>query len=89
MTIGNRGARRRKQIFTDRMLRAFIETADSFEGKRLLLTEIEACVDARLKTLEPSWSLRGLWQLLVKKVAVHRIDGMLRRLQAGLVERYS
>jgi len=49
------------------LLRAFIETADSFEGKRLLLTEIEACVDARLKTLEPSWSLRGLWQLLVKR----------------------
>jgi hypothetical protein len=89
MTIGNRGARKRKQVFTDRMLRAFIETAESFEQKRLLLAEIDACVDARLKTLEPSWSLRGLWQLLVKKIAVHRIDAMLGRLRGGLVERHA
>jgi hypothetical protein len=71
------------------MLRAFIETAESFEQKRLLLAEIDACVDARLKTLEPSWSLRGLWQLLVKKIAVHRIDAMLGRLRGGLVERHA
>jgi hypothetical protein len=85
MTIGNRGARVRKQKFTDRMLRAFLETVDSLDEKRVLLNEIEACVDARLNTLEPSWSPRGLWRLLVKKIAIHRVDAMLRRLEVDLV----
>jgi O-antigen/teichoic acid export membrane protein len=89
MTIGHHAARKRKQIFIDRMLQAFIGMDESFEEKRLLLKEIEACAEARLKTLTPSWSPRGLWQLLVKRIAAHHIDASLRRLEAALVERHS
>jgi O-antigen/teichoic acid export membrane protein len=82
LAIGNRGARRRKQMFTDQVLRAFIETVGTPEAKQQFINEIEACVQGRLGALDPSWSLRGLWQAFIKTIAVRRIDAILVRLRA-------
>jgi O-antigen/teichoic acid export membrane protein len=78
--IGQHGARIRKEIFTDGILRAALETVESAEDRLQFLAEIEACARAHLRTLEPSWSLPGLWHILVRHLAARRID----RLIAGL-----
>jgi hypothetical protein len=69
-------------MFTDQVLRAFIETVGTPEAKQQFINEIEACVQGRLGALDPSWSLRGLWQAFIKTIAVRRIDAILVRLRA-------
>jgi hypothetical protein len=78
--IGDPRARTRKELFTDRILRAVIETVESIEEKQQLLDEIEACACAHLNALEHSWSVPGLWHLFIIRFASRRID----RLLAGL-----
>jgi len=86
VAIGNYSARKRQQMFTDLALQALVETVDSLEGKKRLLDEIEACAQARLNMLDASWSPRGLWHVLVKRIAARRIDAMLLRMNAQSAE---
>jgi len=82
--IGHPGARLRKQMFTESVLRAFIETTGPFEDKQRLLDEIQAFTRLHLKGLDLSWSPRGLWHVLLRRVASRRIDAILGRLKAEL-----
>ncbi|WP_154071099.1 hypothetical protein [Bradyrhizobium lablabi] len=81
-TIGHPGALLRRQMFTHGVLRTFIETIKPLEEKQRSLDEIEACARAHLKRLAASWSLRGLWYVLIKYIASRRIDTMVGRLKA-------
>jgi len=83
-TIGRPGALLRRQMFAHGVLRAFIETIGPFEEKQRMLDEIHACAREHLKTLDLSWSPRGLWCVLLKQIASRRIDAMLGRLKAEL-----
>jgi O-antigen/teichoic acid export membrane protein len=83
-TIGRRGALLRRQMFAHGVLRAFIETIGPFEEKQRVLDEIHSCAREHLKTLDRSWSPRGLWCVLLKQIASRRIDVMLGRLKAEL-----
>jgi hypothetical protein len=49
-----------------------------------MLDEIQACAREHLKTLDLSWSPRGLWCVLLKQIASRRIDAMFGRLKAEL-----
>jgi O-antigen/teichoic acid export membrane protein len=83
-TIGRPGALLRRQMFAHGVLRAFILTIGPFEEKQRMLDEIHACAREHLKTLDLSWSPRGLWCVLLKQIASRRIDAMLGRLKAEL-----
>jgi hypothetical protein len=80
-TICNRKARVRQQLFAESVARVFIETIGPFEEKQWLLDEIHACVRAHLKSLDLSLSPRGLWHVLLRRVATRRIDRILARLR--------
>jgi hypothetical protein len=79
-TFRNPKARLRQQLFFRNVLRTFIETIGPFEEKQRLLDEIHACARAHLKSVDLSLSPRGLWNVLLRRVASRRID----RLLAGL-----
>ena len=83
-TIGNPHARFRMEIFTEGILLAFVETIGPSDEKQSLLDEIGACARAHLKRLDWSWSLRGLWYVVLRPIASRRIDAMLSRLRAEL-----
>ena len=86
--IGNPTARLRRQMFTESVLRAFIETVGSFEEKQRALDEIRVCAYLHLsKVLEQSWLLRGLGRRLLTQLVVPRMDSMLDRLNAELNSR--
>jgi O-antigen/teichoic acid export membrane protein len=83
-TIGKPGACLRQQMFAESVLRVFIETIGPFEEKQWLLDEIEACARAHLKSLDLSLSPRGLWHVLLRRVASRRTDRLLARLRTDL-----
>ena len=84
-TIGKPGARLRQQMFAERVLRVFIETIGPFEEKKRLLDEIHARVRAHLMTsLDTSLSPRGLWLVLVRRIASRRIERLLTKLRTDV-----
>jgi len=86
--IGNPIARLRRQIFTESVLRAFIEIVGPFEQKQRALDEIRVCAHLHLsKVFEQSWLLRGLSHWLLTPFVVRRMDSMLDRLHAELNSR--
>jgi O-antigen/teichoic acid export membrane protein len=83
-TMCRPGALVRRQMFTYGVLQAFIETINPIEEKQRALDEIEACARAHLRRLALSWSLRGLWYVLLKHIAARRVNAILLRLKAQL-----
>lgn len=73
--------RHRQQKFTFAILLAYLQTVGSRKDKQSLLDEIQACTRVHLQTLNLSWSLRGLWYLLLRQIASRRIDHLLLRLR--------
>jgi O-antigen/teichoic acid export membrane protein len=77
--------RLRQQMFAERVLRVFIETIGPFEEKKRLLDEIHARARAHLMTsLNTSLSPRGLWLVLVRRIASRRIDRFLTKLRTDV-----
>jgi O-antigen/teichoic acid export membrane protein len=85
-SIGHPAARGRQQTFTDGVVRAFLETVESSKERQCLLDEIQACVRVHLRTLDLSWSPRGLWHVLLSQVASRRIDKLMAGLRESCVE---
>jgi O-antigen/teichoic acid export membrane protein len=82
--FGHPGARLRKEMFVENVLRVFVETIGPFEDKQRLLDEIQACARAHLKRLDHSWSARGLWRFLLKQIASRRVEAILGKVKAEL-----
>jgi hypothetical protein len=82
--IGKPRALLRKQVFTENALRYFIQSIREPEEKRRLLEEVQSCAQHHLSGLESSWSPRGLWRILVRKIAARRIDIVLNHLRAEM-----
>ena len=80
-SISNSIVRLRKQLFAECLVRAFIETIDTVEEKLRLLDEIKACTWLHFEALNLSWTPRGLWHLVLRTVATHRIDKLLADLR--------
>ena len=80
-TIGNPGACLLQQVFAENVVRTCIEMIGPFEEKQWLLDEIHACARAHLKSVDLSLSPRGLWHVLLRRVASRRIDRLLARLR--------
>ncbi|HVS40202.1 MAG TPA: hypothetical protein VMS17_31885 [Gemmataceae bacterium] len=80
--FGRPGAGRRRQELAQRVLRAFLEQIGAAD-RQSVLDEIAACVRVHLNGLRASWSPRGMWRLLLRRMAARRIDGILRRLKQG------
>jgi O-antigen/teichoic acid export membrane protein len=80
-TLGNPRARLRKQIFTENLLRAFVETIGPPKEKQLLLDEIDLCAQAHVRQIGRSLSPRGLWRVVLRQVASRRIDKFLEKLR--------
>jgi hypothetical protein len=55
------------------------------EYKHYLLSEIQACVQIHLRGLRSSWSPRGLWHLVLRRIASRRIKGILNRIRSDEV----
>jgi tRNA A-37 threonylcarbamoyl transferase component Bud32 len=83
-TFGNPGARRRQEDLIERVLRAFQENIGPGAETHGLLDEIEACVQVHLNGLPASWSMRGLWHVVLRRIASRRIAEILGRLRTGL-----
>ena len=77
--FGHPGVRRRRQELAERVLRAFVENVGAGADRRGLLDEIEACVWVHLNGLRASWSVRGMWHVLLRRMSSRRIDGILQR----------
>lgn len=80
-TLGNPRARLRKQIFTENLLRAFVETIGPPKEKQSLLDEIDLCAQAHVRQIGRSLSPRGLWHVVLRQVASRRIDKFLEKLR--------
>jgi serine/threonine-protein kinase RIO1 len=70
----------RKREFAESVLRAFLDTIDSFQERLRFLEEIGAYAQAELNKFDLSWSMRGLYHAFQKRIASRRIA----RLLAGL-----
>jgi O-antigen/teichoic acid export membrane protein len=84
--VFNRAARVRQELFTYSVLQSFVESLGTLDEQCELLDEIQACAHVHLRALDVSWSCRGLWRILLRRVAARRIDGFLAnfRRDAGL-----
>lgn len=80
-TLGNPRARLRQQIFTENLLRAFVETIGPSKEKQSLLDEIELCAQAHVRQIGRSLSPRGLWHVVLRQVAFRRIDKFIEKLR--------
>jgi len=81
-TFGNPRARLRKQIFTENLLRTFVETIGPPKEKQSLLDEIDLCARAHVRQIGQSLSPRGLWHMVLRQVAFRRIDKFLEKLRS-------
>ncbi len=80
-TLANPAARRRQERLAEGVLRVFLERAGSAGEKTSLLDETQACVRVYLNQLRVSSSPRGVWHLLLRRIASHRIEAILARLR--------
>ncbi len=78
----NPAARLRQERFAYAVLRTFVESLGSLEEKQSLLREVEACIQVHLRELGGSWSPRGLWRVLLRRLASRRIGACLCRFRA-------
>jgi O-antigen/teichoic acid export membrane protein len=78
----NRRVVSRKRMFAESVLLAFLTTVDAPEEKLRLIEEVRAFAGAELEALELSWSPRGLYRLLQRRVATGRIERLLARVLA-------
>jgi O-antigen/teichoic acid export membrane protein len=82
-TFGNPGARQRQQELVEAVLRVFLNRLDpASEGYHAALDEIHACVRAYLDRLRAAPSPRGLWYVLLRRIALRRLDQVFGRLKA-------
>jgi hypothetical protein len=79
----NRRIASRKGMFAESVLLAFLATVDASEEKLRLVEEVRAFARAELEGLGLSWSLRGLYRLLQRRLAAGRIDRLLARVLAS------
>jgi O-antigen/teichoic acid export membrane protein len=79
----NRRTASRKGMFAESVLLAFLATVDASEEKLRLVEEVRAFARAELEGLGLSWSLRGLYRLLQRRLAAGRIDRLLARVLAS------
>jgi len=77
---GDSDARLRKQLFTECILQAFIDTIGPLEEKKRLLDEIRDCA-LHEKMGDHSLSPRGLWYGFLKRIVFRRINVILGRLR--------
>jgi len=80
-TIGNPSFRQRQRCLAESVVRAFTKRVAPADHKNRLLDEIHACTQIHLECLQPSWTPRGLWRILVRQLATRRIDKLLARLR--------
>ena len=60
-----------REMFVESVLVAILESIDSREDRRQFLKEIWVCAQQHLTDrLDLSWSPRGMWHRIVKKVAM-------------------
>lgn len=85
-TFGHPRVRQRRRRLAEKILRAFLQLHVAAEQQDGLLDEIRACVRAHLDSLSTSWSPRGLWCALLKRIARRRIEGILGSIQAAPAE---
>ena len=84
-TIGNKGARLRRNMFMHSALQAFLAADISREGKLRQLGEIQTCARVHVEELLPRpVSPRGVWQAIVKHVALRRMEVMFASLKAEI-----
>jgi O-antigen/teichoic acid export membrane protein/tRNA A-37 threonylcarbamoyl transferase component Bud32 len=82
-TIRHPIASRRKQVFAENLVRAFIETIGSPEERQSQLGEIQSCARVHLMVRERvSRSLHNLYAGFQTRVGLRRIDKMISRVQA-------
>jgi O-antigen/teichoic acid export membrane protein/tRNA A-37 threonylcarbamoyl transferase component Bud32 len=75
----------RKRMFTEAVVRAFVETIGSRERRLSQLEEIRACARLHLMALgRISWSPRDLYQILQRKIGLLRLEKTIGRLQADV-----
>ncbi|WJR77321.1 polysaccharide biosynthesis C-terminal domain-containing protein [Bradyrhizobium sp. NP1] len=80
--VARPGVRARKLMFTERVMRLFVETIAGCEDKMRVLAEIHACARLHLKAIDVSWSLQGYWRRLLRRSALNGIETTLERLTA-------
>jgi hypothetical protein len=83
----NRRALSRKRMFAESVLLAFLTTVDAPDEKLRLVEEVRAFARAELEALGLSWSPRGLYRLLQRRLATGRIDRLLASVLASAPSR--
>lgn len=81
--IGRSTMRTSREMFIENVLLTVIKSVDSAEDERRLLSDIWLCAQQHLAdSLEESFSILGVWNRFVKRIAVHRIRSILERASA-------
>jgi hypothetical protein len=82
-TLVNPVAFRRKRIFAERLVRAFISTIGPSDERPLQLEEIRSCARLHLMTLgDGPYSLRKMYQRLQRQVGLLRVQKVISRVRA-------
>jgi hypothetical protein len=77
-------ARASKEMFVESVLLAILENIEPQDGIRRFLDEIWISAQQHLADrLYLSWSARGIWHRIVKKVATNRIHSILERVESA------
>ena len=85
-SIGDADARRRRQRFAQSALGYAVRNLPSASAQGEFLAQIRDCLDAHLEEiLALNVSPRGLWRLIVKRIALRRIEHILGR-QAQIID---
>jgi O-antigen/teichoic acid export membrane protein len=66
-----------KTVFVASVLRACADACSSPEERELFFGETEACAKEYLKAVQFSLSLRGLWQIVLRRLAAGRIEAIV------------
>jgi len=82
--IGNRRARMIREIFVERVLSTILQNINSQDERQRFLRELSACIDHHIADyLEVTWSLRGLRNRFIKRIAANRIHASLDRIASN------
>jgi O-antigen/teichoic acid export membrane protein len=81
-TIVTPALRRRQRTLAEQVLRAYLRRVAPADQRLALLDEVHGCARVYLESLVPSWTLRGLWRRVVRRIATGRIDEVIRKLRA-------
>jgi O-antigen/teichoic acid export membrane protein/thymidylate kinase len=84
-TLARPGTRRRQQYLLERMLRTALGAIEARPAQQAFVGEVRACAQSHLRRLSGSWSPRGIWHFLLRRIASRRIEKIVAKLSQGVI----